>query len=742
MPYTRLWTQSRQKLITIFKFCLFLSCFIVVSPSVANGIPVLQIEPVTWNVIGLKSNNVSIGPDTFPVGARVCNVGDTAAENVTATFILDTPLNSFFSIQGSSAQTHPLLPPGDSFHNIGPTGPKPANCADFYWDIRLARNSGAFDTTQKYHIETFADSVPAVQTPANRELYVERLISQARNSVESISGPETVYVGNTYQYTIVGKTATQGYQQLVFFLNLPGTIFRILDISSSYSAPPAPHNTNNGMYADACGWNANVGSPNYLSCVGPANYPGGKAGGGPISTTYTVKVISAGNAELSGLIYDFSGSSYHYNSDFGSILNVTAINPGGADPAIEKTHSGNFTQGQTGAIYVITVTNNGSEPASGTVTVTDTIPAGLTATGISGPGWACSLASLTCTRSDSLASGASYPDITVTVSVSGDAPANVINTATVSGGDDVDESNNTAEDPTIIIPPQPDLSIEKTHSGNFMQGQTGAIYVITVTNIGSEPASGTVTVTDTIPAGLTATGISGPGWACSLASLTCTRSDSLASGASYPDITVTVSVAGDAPANVINTATVSGGGDVDESNNTAEDPTIIIPSAPDLSIEKTHSGNFTQGQTGAIYAITVTNNGSEPTSGTITVTDTIPAGLTATGISGPGWACSLASLTCTRSDSLASGASYPAITVTVSVSGDAPANVINTATVSGGGDVDESNNTAEDPTIIIPSAPPAVAVPTMNEWGMIVFIFLAGAASLYFLHQKGAKTNV
>ena len=29
----------------------------------------------TWNVIGLDSNNVNVGPNRFPVGARVCNTG-------------------------------------------------------------------------------------------------------------------------------------------------------------------------------------------------------------------------------------------------------------------------------------------------------------------------------------------------------------------------------------------------------------------------------------------------------------------------------------------------------------------------------------------------------------------------------------------------------------------------------------------------------------------------------------------
>src|SRR6266480_6108666 len=119
-----------------------------------------------------------------------------------------------------------------------------------------------------------------------------------------------------------------------------------------------------------------------------------------------------------------------------------------------------------------------------------------------------------------------------------------------------------------------------------------------------------------------------------------------------------------------------------------------------MTVAKSHSGNFTQGQVGATYSITATNSGSSPTSATVTVTDTLPGGLTATGISGTGWTCVLGTLTCTRSDVLAAGASYPAITLTVNVSSTAPSTLTNSATVSGGGESNVANDTANDLTTI------------------------------------------
>jgi hypothetical protein len=46
----------------------------------------LSITPTTWNVIGLDSNNVNTGPDTFQAGARVCNTGAATLENVRSEF--------------------------------------------------------------------------------------------------------------------------------------------------------------------------------------------------------------------------------------------------------------------------------------------------------------------------------------------------------------------------------------------------------------------------------------------------------------------------------------------------------------------------------------------------------------------------------------------------------------------------------------------------------------------------------
>ncbi len=91
---------------------------------------------------------------------------------------------------------------------------------------------------------------------------------------------------------------------------------------------------------------------------------------------------------------------------------------------------------------------------------------------------------------------------------------------------------------------------------------------------------------------------SGAGWITNLTTLTCTRADVLAEGTAYPPISITVSVAANAAANVTNTVTVSGCGDTNLSNNTAIDPTTIKPSSGGGSTLVTLAGRDVNGLAG------------------------------------------------------------------------------------------------------------------------------------------------
>jgi len=119
---------------------------------------------------------------------------------------------------------------------------------------------------------------------------------------------------------------------------------------------------------------------------------------------------------------------------------------------------------------------------------------------------------------------------------------------------------------------------------------------------------------------------------------------------------------------------------------------------PDVTIAKSHTATFVRG-TSVSYSIVVSNvSPLGPTSGLVTMNDTLPLGVVPTSASGTGWTCTVAGQTvsCVRSDVLLAGAAYPTITINATVTQSAPATIVNIATVAGGGEINLANDTATD----------------------------------------------
>ena len=356
----------------------------------------LSIEPITWNVIGLDSNNVTVGPNNFPVGARVCNTGDAIATDVKSAFVFDdgtldtgTPVGNLDLFTGDT-YINLRLGSKSSYTENG-VSLTPGACKDFYYEVDVNRNSNAYDQIRRYYITAGIGSVAGVSTPQVRELYVEHLISQNRNSTNlvcfalgtdptvspcanpaqrvGVGGNLNLQVGNTYVIELQASTATQGYNQLEDFINFPNTIFQVLDVYSTYSADSSGYvsNSSDKLYADACLWEMDPLSPEYLSCIGSD----GKVGG-TISTAYVVKIVSgAGTSEpLNTLIYDFSGSSFHYNSDFSSSTRFAFIS---SPLTMSKSFAPASIAAAGTSTLSIAITNSGATAVSG-VSLTDTLP--------------------------------------------------------------------------------------------------------------------------------------------------------------------------------------------------------------------------------------------------------------------------------------------------------------------------------------------------------------------------------
>lgn len=331
-----------------------------------------------------------------------------------------------------------------------------------------------------------------------------------------------------------------------------------------------------------------------------------------------------------------------YNSASSTNEDVTVTSR--PDLTITKSHTGNFTRGETGT-YTITVRNSGPGTTSGAVTVTDTLPAGLTPTGPIGNynGWTCGIATqtVTCTRSDGLATATDYPAIDITVNVLQTAADSVTNTASTSGGGETNVSNNSANDATTIVS-RADLSLTKTADNSAPTINQNVVFTLTVSNAGPSNATG-ITVRDQLPAGLSFVSAA-PAAAYNNATGVWTVGTVNASQTSTLQITARVTTSG---TTITNTAqvTASGAPDPDSTpnnNNASEDDQasaqLGVPLPPEVKLQKrcTAPVNCEYDPqlpgTELTYTITFTNTAGTSAAQGLTIIDIIPITDTGTSI--------------------------------------------------------------------------------------------------------------
>jgi uncharacterized repeat protein (TIGR01451 family) len=381
-----------------------------------------------------------------------------------------------------------------------------------------------------------------------------------------------------------------------------------------------------------------------------------------------------------------------------SLASLTVINP----PAIGKAFAAPTIPLNGAANLTLTVTNSNTSTALAGLAFTDSLPTGLAVASPGNLNNTCGGTAIAATGSGtvSLSGGslAASNSCTVSVDLIGNT-AGVKNNSVQVTSSNAGTGNTGTASITVVAPP----TIGKVFGASSiaLNGSTGL--TLTIQNPNASTALTGIAFVDTLPTGLVVSTPSGLANTCGGTATAAAGSGlvSLSGGTISPSASCTLSanVTGVAAGTQNNTtgAVTSTEGGTGATSNTA----TLIVSAPDLTVTKTHAANFRQGQTGAAYTITVTNSGSADTTGTVTVTDTLPAGLTATAFGGSGWSClPLPSLSCSRSDVLAAGASYPDLTLTVNVALTAPGSVINTATVSGGGEGNTGNDTADDLTNI------------------------------------------
>ncbi len=478
----------------------------------------------------------------------------------------------------------------------------------------------------------------------------------------------------------------------------------------------------NPVAANGAGFVDNM--PAAITVASPANV---------VSTCGGTVAASASNISLNGASIPANGScelrvnvtaslpGAHLNTIAAAAVSSTntgnnqtpssaALTVASPDLILSKVHSGNFFQGQNGITFSLVVTNIGLDASSGPILVTDTFPAGLTPISASGTGWTCNVIAPTvsCSNPAVAGVGSALNAINVIANVAANAVSST-NTAVVGGGGEAAAlaGNNTAQDPVLVLTP---IQVSKAFSPNpIVNGQTTNL-VITLSNLNAVGGSIPVRLTDTMPSQITVAGVANISAGCTASALVAALGSSVVQVNTVTlnpmqSCSISVPVTASAPgawANVINPTDVT-------PNTNAPSVASLVVNAPNLSISKSHSGTFFATQQGAAFTIAVANVGNAPTNGSmVAVTDTLPAGLLPVSASGAGWTCGPPvgqQISCTRTGSpsavLAASASFPAITVLVNVDANASGDLVNSAQVSGGGEVDTSNNTANDTVLVL-----------------------------------------
>jgi uncharacterized repeat protein (TIGR01451 family) len=345
-----------------------------------------------------------------------------------------------------------------------------------------------------------------------------------------------------------------------------------------------------------------------------------------------------------------------------------------ADLAIAKWHDGPAIPGST-ITYSIGVRNEGPSDATG-VTATDRLPAYLQLVSASGDGWTCT-AEVECTLTGTLPAGTSAESITLVAEVLADAPAEVSNTASVSGNEpDPTPGNDTATD-TADTDRVFDGIESLSHPGKAVAG--GSAIPVTVRSFnggpGAVPAGADALQTITLPLGTSLAGHSGSDWSCipstgSATSAPLTVRCTLPLTTSWDvDTTLTplvleVSVAaGETEDKTLEAVltTTSPLRDIDLDNNRATD-VITLETDADLAITTASSAALEAGGPSRPLTFTVRNNGPVADPGPITVRFSRLTTLQLSASSGSAWTCAGVAerTTCTLTGTtLAAGATAP-----------------------------------------------------------------------------------
>ncbi|WP_331775854.1 LamG-like jellyroll fold domain-containing protein [Sulfurospirillum sp. 1612] len=365
-------------------------------------------------------------------------------------------------------------------------------------------------------------------------------------------------------------------------------------------------------------------------------------------------------------------------------------------------------------IYRLHVINNGASPAYD-VTLSDTLPAGVTLSSYDNTNWTCSGSStINCTLKDTtLAYHEAYDlDLHVTMPTTHQSITNNATASTTTG--ELSTTNNSTTLTTQVL--GADLNIVKKPDNGSTDIGTEYTYTIKTTNAG-EVAADNVVVTDTLDPDMSFISDSA-GCSRSGQTLTCTKT-SMAPGETW-SFTVKVKMPTTSLDDVTNTASVTTDTDQQNTTNTSDTVTTHIK-GPNLNITK--SANVTDVGLGKTfsYTINVSNVNTAPASDA-DIEDQLPSGVSIINIlSNDGWNCPATPITgtfhCTKAT--IPGSSSSSITFEAQAPSATTGTVQNTAKISHSLNSNDGTDTANVNVTGVVLTIDKVATPIVEAGGLI-----------------------
>ncbi len=257
------------------RFAIFLLLFIILSLifnfgltglKFVKGATTITLTKGSWDIIGLDSNKPgppnNEGPAEFLIQIHVNNTGSEGATNVQAVFSW-TSLNTYINLHPNESSTK----------NLGTIAA--GTTKDVYFLVQVQRTKNAHLTSRNYSITLSGSNISSITpNPITGTLYVEKLVSQNRNYVISITpSSSNPVVGEIFTLEVQAYTATTYDIVTIPIVGYDPAVVEPISVSTTPPTPPTNDlmMENTGGYVMTSTWTLLAKAPG-ITYVGPFIY--------------------------------------------------------------------------------------------------------------------------------------------------------------------------------------------------------------------------------------------------------------------------------------------------------------------------------------------------------------------------------------------------------------------------------------------------------------------------------------